>query len=166
MQVLLRAMLVNSLHAALENAVEAFDSVSMHLAAPIFTGAVVNTIMVRKVIADLLILSGFISHNRRFLRDVFFDDWDKIVCARSIDMERTNLAAIAIHEAQNSVLVRITATLDRSRLLANERLVNLNYSTSATHRRGKASRAHGFAQAMTHEPCGLQRGRRACGEVD
>lgn len=61
MQVLLGAMLINTLHAAFEDAEIAFDCIRISRAAPIFVLAMVNRLMLRKALAELLIDVGFVS---------------------------------------------------------------------------------------------------------
>jgi hypothetical protein len=50
MQVLFAAMLINTLHAALENRKVTFKRVSMDLATAIFAGAVIDIFVARKIV--------------------------------------------------------------------------------------------------------------------
>ena len=72
-QMLLAAMLVDALHATLEDTVEAFDRVSVNLwffALNILAGAVRGKVIARKRIGQLSILFRFIGMNRRLFGDV------------------------------------------------------------------------------------------------
>jgi hypothetical protein len=51
--------------------------------------------------------------------------------------------------------VRKATTLRHIGLVANESLVDFDDCSESAHR-CKASRAHRFAKAMAHEPCGLK----------
>ena len=70
-QVLLRAMLVDAVHAALEDAEDVLDGVGVHVAAHILIGAMVHRLVAGEV-AQLLIVDGrIVGHDARFLRDVW-----------------------------------------------------------------------------------------------
>ena len=50
-QVAFAAMLINALHATLEDAIEALDGVCVDVAAPVFASAVIDEFMARKLFA-------------------------------------------------------------------------------------------------------------------
>lgn len=68
MQISLAAMLINALHAALEDAVVAFHSVRVDRASYVFIGLVADTLMAREVIAKREIMTAFIGHHCGFFR--------------------------------------------------------------------------------------------------
>jgi hypothetical protein len=68
--------------------------------------------------------------------------------------ERANVTA-ALDERDNGTLRFHAAALAIGCLAADESLVNLDNLILAAERTGILSGAHGFADAMAHEPCGL-----------
>ncbi len=97
-QMLLAAMLVDALHAALENAEIAFNGISVNVAANVFVCLVADALMARKMIAEREIMPSFVCHHRGFFRDIGLDDRDYICGAGSLDMERANLFALAVNK--------------------------------------------------------------------
>jgi hypothetical protein len=154
MQVLLLAVLIHALHAALEHAVVAFDRVRMHVAAHVFFFAVVDAFVAREVLAEVVILAGFVRHDRGFFGDVRLDDRNKVAGFRAVHMEGTNFAALAIHKRENRVLMAIAALFHSAGLLTNESLVHFHDAAGTAHG-SKRARAHGFADAMREEPRGF-----------
>ena len=68
-------VLIYALHAALEDAVIAFNGIRVDIAAHIFIGLVANALMTRKVSAKRELVATFVGHYRGFLGDVGLDDW-------------------------------------------------------------------------------------------
>ena len=162
MEVLLGAVLVNAFHAALEdrivtlNRVRADDLIA--LATNIFLALVVHGVMAGELLTDRAVRNPFVRHHRGFTREIGANDRLDVRDGCAIDVEATGLAA-AFNQSQHRVLVG-----ERVRLLANwlaflptdERLINLNRLALAAHR-GQIARSHRLADAMAHEPSGLQR---------
>lgn len=149
-QVLLRAVLVDALHAALEHAVEPLDRVRVRLAPAIFTSAVTDEIMLSEVLAQGSVLPSLVGHDACAGKDVRLDDRHQVSRLRAVHMERPSRAA-TLHQRQNCVLVG-KAALDRGTLfLANIGLVNFDRLAQATKRRQIAG-FHGLANAVRHEP--------------
>ena len=99
-KVLLRTMLVDACHSAFENRVISLCRVRVDdflgFVADIFALAVVDAVVAGEVVAELLILAGFVSHDRRLFGDVGLEDRNEVAGLGAIDMERANLAALAI----------------------------------------------------------------------
>ncbi len=70
MKMLFTAMLINALHAALEDAEIALNRISMDNTAAILALAVCREIVVCKVLTNASVLLGFVSVDRRLFRDV------------------------------------------------------------------------------------------------
>src|SRR5579863_1555426 len=102
MQMLLGTVLIDALHPALEDAVEAFNRVDAdRLARPAirvspFVARVVNSVMMRKLVAELAVLYCFVRHHMRLFGDVRLDDRDHVLFACAIDMEGANLLRVAV----------------------------------------------------------------------
>src|SRR3546814_16933060 len=67
---LLAAMLVDALHAALEDAEIAFDGVGVRGATDVLDLAVVDALMAGELFADLAVMAGFIRHDGGIAPDV------------------------------------------------------------------------------------------------
>jgi len=125
MQVLFLTVLVNALHAALENGVIALKRVGMNLHAglavcvTVLADGVADGVVARILVAKLIVVLGLIGHNMSFARDVFTDDRQDSGCAGRVDMERTSASA-ALDQCQDNALVRRAATDFRAFLFADE----------------------------------------------
>ncbi len=69
-QVLLGAVLVDALHAALEDAEVAFNRVRVRFTATVFAVLVANDLMVSELATNLDVVAGFVRHQTGFLGDV------------------------------------------------------------------------------------------------
>lgn len=74
MKMLFTAMLINALHATLEDAEIAFNGVGVDVAANIVALAVRGEVMFREIVTNLAELLGFICINDCFLGDVLTQD--------------------------------------------------------------------------------------------
>ena len=77
MKALLPAVLINALHATLENREVAFDRVGMHGAigqAHVFVGGMIHRFVPAKVDADDVVVACFVGEDSRFVRDVFLQN--------------------------------------------------------------------------------------------
>lgn len=110
MQVLLAAMLIDALHAALEDAVEAFNRIGMDGAAHILACAVANVIMLGEELAEMRVLAGFIGHDMGARGDIRLDDRQQIGRGGAAHMERP-AALAALYQRHDGVLMGITALL-------------------------------------------------------
>src|SRR5207248_11749774 len=96
-QVLLGAMLINALHAALEDRIEAFDGIGMNgalaLVPDVFLIGVTNGVMTGKFLAYATIQGSLIGHDLGFARDVLTDDRHDIRDGGALNMETTSRTA-------------------------------------------------------------------------
>lgn len=152
-QVLLGAVLIDALHAALEDAVIALNRVGVDRAAPIFASPVADEIVPGEMLVEVCVLPRLIRHDRGFLGDVGAEDRHEVRRRRAVDMERPNHPA-ALDQGQDRVLVGIAASFDRAFLLSDEGLVYLD-DFALSPEGHELAIAHGFAQPMRHEPSGL-----------
>ena len=81
MQMFLRAQLIDSEHAAFENRVVALSGIDcddcsgLAISVGIFLSAVVDNVMIGELFGQLGVLTGLVSHNMSFFRDMRLDDW-------------------------------------------------------------------------------------------
>lgn len=160
MKVLLAAVLINALHAALEDREIALGAVRGHdssgLVANVFVFAVVHAIVAREFLADFAILLRFVGLQTRFLGKVLADDRREVAGRDAIDMERANLLRVAIDKREDRILVSgAAASFRNASLAANECFINLDGAAFAAERNGKRATAERFADAMREEPSRL-----------
>ena len=159
MQMLFRTMLIDALHAALENREKAFDGVRMHVAirkANVLAGFVVNPIMLGKGQRQRVV-AGTIRQHARFLGDVSPQDRGNRGSAQIVDDHAARTAGRAVNQRQDLMLLRRAALGLRLTLVgADKGFVGFDAAATLTERR-KISRAHGFADAMPKEPRTLER---------
>src|SRR6266852_3067713 len=154
-QVLLFAMLVDAFHAALENAVEAFNGISVDVVANTFRFTVVDSFMAGELCANFKILTTFISHQSGFFGDVGTNDRRNLRNGSAIHMEAAGGAA-ALDKGQNDILMapaRFGFWLAFN--AADKGFVGFNDFAFAAHR-GHTNNAHRLANTMRHEPSGFQ----------
>lgn len=153
MQMVFAAMLIDALHAALEDREEAFDGVGVDVAANVFVLGMRDEFMRGEILAGATIDTALVGHERAFLGDVGADDRHDIAHAGGIDMEGAGTAT-ALDQRNDRVLVR-TATRHRGALHATDiRLIHFHGVAAAAHR-SKLARGHSEANAMAQEPSGL-----------
>src|SRR6185312_8538650 len=169
-KVTLFAVLIHALHAAFEDRIEAFDRIGMDgiehdlavhfpsLVSHVFVLAVVNAQVCRKVARDAWIPLSLVGHQRAFRIDVGVHDLAERRGCGPVDMEAAG-GAPALDKSQDDI-AELRATnvqpLGSTFGLAHQSFVHLDDLASATHRLD-ANCAHGFADAMRHEPSGLKR---------
>src|SRR4051794_28842727 len=161
-KVLLVAMLIDTLHAALEQAKVAFDGVGVDrcvLERDVLTLAVVDRIVAGELLTNLVVVLGLVGHQPRFAGNVLPDDAADLLAGHGVDVDGADLAA-ALHQPEDGVLVARAALRGRDAFLAaDERLVGLDCVPEAVTaaERAKAAIAHGLADAMAQEPRALER---------
>src|ERR1700730_8676089 len=111
-------MLLDTIHAALENTEIAFDRVRMNVTARPFINFMLYAFVTHK--PRRAVVAAFVGHHRGFFRDVGLDDGNDMGGAGAIGMKRANLPALAIDKRQHSILVAVATPLDRAFLAANE----------------------------------------------
>jgi hypothetical protein len=123
MQMLFAAMLIDALHAALEDAEISLNRVRMNVAANIFVCLVTHALMALEVITKGKVAAPLVSHHRGLFRDVGLNNRNERGRAHTVNMERANLLCLSINERKHSILMTMTAPLDGAFLAANECLV-------------------------------------------
>jgi hypothetical protein len=159
-QVLLAAMLVNAFHAALEDAVEALNRIRVDRNArlavrvAVFLPAMVNSVMLGELTAQLGVTFGLIRHHVAFAIQVGANDRQNVLFLDAIDVERAGRAA-ALNKRQNDMLVVRAALCFHAGLSANESFVDLYNRALAAHR-SQAALAHGFTNAVSNKPSSFE----------
>jgi hypothetical protein len=103
-QVLLAAMLIDSLHATFEDRIIAFNGVGVNMAANVFLLAVIYAFMARKFGADFEILASFVSHQGGFAGHIGTHDWRNVGNGGAINMETAGTAA-PLDQGENRILM-------------------------------------------------------------
>src|SRR5579884_2239950 len=101
-KVLLGAMLINALHAALEDAEIAFNGVGVDASTDVLASLVVHAAMAKVIVTELVaICLGFVGQDVGFAINVRLHNRDNLVSGGAIDHERTALAALTVNESEN-----------------------------------------------------------------
>ena len=159
-QVIFAAMLIDALHAALEDAEIAFDGVGVDFATPVFTPIVVNNAMLGKFATKQGVVGGFIGHQASFAIEILTHQWGQGRRLEVINYHAPYLPGPAVHQGKHLVLVSVATafllTLGLHGLVVtDESLIDLDNAAVAAHKR-QVVRPHGFAYTMAHEPSGLE----------
>ena len=87
MQMLFHAMLVDALHAALEDRKEVFDRIGMNVATDVLAGRVLHALMIGKELISVAVEAAFISVKIAFARDVVGNNLvdGRLVCILDIE---------------------------------------------------------------------------------
>ena len=157
-KVLFPTMLINTLHAGLEDAGLAFHGVAVDasilkvhiLAATVACGAVGA-----EELTNVATAAVFIGHNARFLGDVLHNQRHESLRVYIVNHHSASLAAIAVDQSKILHLVMESAALRNALKLAYESLVHL-YVAAITAKRGYVVRAHSLADTMRHKRSGFQ----------
>ena len=158
MQMLFAAMLVDTLHAALENRIAAFNGVGVDDPTHVFSDAVIDGLVHPIFFSERAVTLPIIVDDESFLGNVGSDDREQLTAGSSFNMKAAHGAA-AGDQRQDGVLVGTSAA--RGRLnrhsfdAAGESLIDFHDFASAAHRLNTDD-AHSLAKAMRHEPCGLE----------
>ena len=154
MQIGFAAMLINTLHAALEDAEIAFDCVAVdggHLIIVILTGAVVGSAVRGEMMMNAAIDVTFVGHDNRFARYVRLNNRHDGCSGYSVHNHRPSLAGVAVDQRQHLHLMVLSAHFRSALDATDESLVNLDDTTARTER-GKVARAHRFTDAIGQKP--------------
>jgi hypothetical protein len=155
MKMTFTAVLVDALHAALEDAEIAFHRVRVNVATDILASLVGGEVMVSKGATDARVLLGFVGVERCFLGHVVADDRHQSGHFQIIHNHAFCLASGAVNKGQHFHLVMVCRAFDAARFAANEGFVNLDNATARAKAR-KGIVAHGFTDTVGHEPCRFQ----------
>ena len=155
MQVLLAAVLVDTLHAALEHGEVAFDRVRVDDAPDALALSVSGRLVVDEGRRSLEVHAGLVGVERGFLGDGGFKDRDDGGRLDVVHDHGADLFRLAIDQGQHFHLVMVGALLGHAGLAANEGLIDLydaGHAVAVRTHRGEFAGAHGLAQAVHHEP--------------
>lgn len=137
MKVLFTAVLIDALHAALEDAEIAFKCVCMHVSTNILTFAVSGEVMLCKLRTYLAILLGFVGVDDCLFSNVLAQDRQQSGSLHVLDSEGFRLAAFSVNQRQHSILMSISArALSLPVLVADESLVNFDNATTGAELNG------------------------------
>ena len=166
-EVLLAAVLVDAAHAALEDREHALDGVGVDDAPDVLAGRVLHRLVGGKLGADLGVEPALIGVQGGLAVDVLGDDLGDMLAVGNGNVEAADAAA-TLDQRDDGALVggarlaalgvgAALALLGRASFLdrAIVGLVSLNDAAVAAHRGQQAAVAHGLAQPVRHEPCGL-----------
>src|SRR5260221_7626253 len=152
---LLAAMLVDALHAALEDAEIAFNGVGVDLAANVLLGAMMDALVSDEVQASFLVPACLIGHEAADTVDVLGENVLDAFAGDAIDMDGAGFAA-ALDKPDDLVLVASAALVNAHFAVAPDiGFVGLYDLPGATERRG-ASILHRLADTMREEPRRLE----------
>src|ERR1041384_3537663 len=129
-------MLIDALHAALEDAVEALKIVRVYVAAHVFIRAVHNEFMTGKILLEVSVLTRLVGHDRCLLRNVRLQDRNDMRCASVVDMEGADLPRITIQKGQDGALVVVTALNANALAATLKRLIAFDGTAAASERNG------------------------------
>jgi hypothetical protein len=103
-KVLLFAMLINALHAALEDRIEALNRVGMDFAANVFLLGVLDAFVGDTFnFGDDLVAAQFVRYQARFAGEIGADDGQEIARAGAVNVEAASRTA-AFNERKDRVL--------------------------------------------------------------
>src|SRR6185437_1885393 len=163
LQMIVRAMLIDALHAALEDREEAFDGIGVNVAVHrrnVLALAVVGVAVAMKQLAENLILVRLVGHEVRGARNIFGEERIQGLGLEVIDHDAARLPAIAVDQGQHLELVAgaAPAFLPERFLVvvaADEGLVHFDRAASPAERK-LAALLHRLADAVRHEPRRLE----------
>ncbi len=164
-QVVMGAVLIDALHAALEHGEKALHGVGVELRilrADVFLPAVVYNVVPGELPAKQGVVGSLIGHEMCFARKVLEDDRGDGRNLHVVHYEATGLPALAVNEGQDFVfVVEATATLLTLRLdglvMADIGFVGFHVAATLTElEEVELVAAHGFADAVRHEPRALE----------
>ena len=104
-QVALGAMLIDALHAPLEDAEIALDGVGVDLVTRIFPLAVADVIVIFEMPVKVRVLARLIGVDRSFFGDVLFQDRDQRLGSYVVHYHGLGAARGAVHQRQYFVFV-------------------------------------------------------------
>jgi hypothetical protein len=152
------AMLVDTLHAALEDRIVAFNCVGVDDPTHVFADAVIDGLMHPIFFPERAVSLPIIANDESFLGNVGADDREQLTAGSPFHMEAAHAAA-ASDQRQNGVLVGTSPAgggLNRHSFdAAGKGFIDL-YDLACTPHGLNTDDAHGLTKAMRHEPCSLE----------
>jgi hypothetical protein len=157
-EMLLAAMLIDADHAALEDRKEAFRSIGVCVTANILASAasaMIYGLVVGKSLTNLAIDAALVNHQSAFSISVICENFTYYFCIHFLDMKRTDRTA-ALHQRDHlALMIGATFSVAFWPLGSDIGFVGLDYFPGTAHWIN-TDNAHGFAQAVRHEPCSFQ----------
>ncbi len=156
MQVLLAAVLVDALHAALENA-EIASTVLLWIVRSsrfTFAAAVRSGAVGGEELAHVAVATVLVGHYASFAGDIGENDRHEGFSLHVVDNHSASFAGFTVNQRQNLHLVMEGALLLNALEVADERLVNFDHAAS-TAERGKVAIGHRFTDTVSKEPRAL-----------
>lgn len=150
MQVLLSAVLIDALHASLEDTVVALKGVRVGIAPDVLARAMRDELMAGEDVSDLRVLTGLIRHDGGLFGDVRADDRHEMGGRRTIDVKGPDHTA-ALDKGHDGPLVTVAPAFHSAFLRTDKGLVDLDDLAFTAHR-GQVARAQRLADAMRQEP--------------
>ena len=149
---------------ALEDAEEAFHGVRGDPAGTrVFALAMVHSGVLRKLFADVPVDRGFVRHKVRVARDLAQDGLERLVghvgnvegANLAVTLDQRNYRALGQLGAGTAIRTMALTGLANVALVAKVGFVHFHDSTAAA-KQAATVRLHGLADAMGHEPSGLE----------
>ena len=155
-QVGLVAMLVNALHAALEDAEIAFDGVGVNVTTNVFISGVSSEIMGSEGFGEFLVPLGFVSVDGCLFGNIRLQDRQQGGNPKVFDDNAFGFAGSPVNQSQDFILVSATTGgFGLLELVADESFINFNNATTSAEINGAAV-IHCQTNTMRHEPSGLE----------
>src|ERR1700678_3810744 len=147
MKMLFAAMLVDTLHSALEDRIVAFHRIGVDFAAHVLVALVGDAAVLGKLFANSPVMQRAIGHQAAFAFDVVAHDGNDAGDRMPVGMKRTGRAA-TFNQRHHHVLVVVAANIGpKPRLLTDVGFVGFDDFAVAAHRL-HAENAHCFAHAV------------------
>ncbi len=156
----LRAVLVDALHAALEHAVKAFNGVCVNVAAHILFGAMCGEGVASKVRAYPRILASFVGHDEGGFRHMRLDDRHEGCWACAVHVEGNHPRAFRGRRStkeSTTFLWRKPRATTAPFFVPMKGFVDFNNGAFSTKHIRQSAARHRLAQSMAHEPCAFDR---------
>lgn len=151
-------MLIDTAHPAFEDRKVTFNGVGVDLATAILASFMVDVLVFGIGATQATVLPRFVGKNAGFTFDILFDDRHQFRRGDAIDNIAGCTSGAALNKAQNLHFMLEPASaflLGVIRVLADESFVDLDNATVTAHR-GQIASAHGFTNAVRHEPSGFK----------
>src|SRR5882672_2569727 len=159
-QVIVGAVLIDTLHAAFEDREESLDGVGMQsVIGPrhILSALVMHDAVPSEFPAYQGVGVVFVGHELSFAGNVLADDWCQSAGLYIVHHDAAGAATLTVYQGQHLVLVGKAATLLHATRLdglvpADEGLIDFDGATIRAER-GEIARAHCLPDSVGHEPC-------------
>ena len=159
-KMLFPAVLIDALHAALEDAEKALDGIGVNWAKTIFTAIVAHNVVLREVVNEVAIVPCLIGHDPRLGGNMLAENGHHGRGLQVVYDHAARTTSIAVNKAQDFVFMSIAAPSQIApglhRIVATyEGLIDLDNAAAGTERHMIAS-THRLTYTMVDEPSGFQ----------